>query len=115
MDIDPSAWVHPSALVDRTFPKGIHIGPNTIVGEEAVILSHDFSRGLYLHTRIGAGCNLGPRAIVMPGVTIGRDCIIAPGALVNRDVPERSMAIGNPARIEPREWTADYRQGESAH
>ncbi len=101
MDIDRSAWIEPSALIDRTFPKGVHIGPNVRIGEEAVVLTHDFARGLFLHTRIGARCNLGPRSIIMPGVTIADDCVIAPGALVTKDMPAWSHALGNPAQILP--------------
>lgn len=99
MDIHATAQIEPTALIDRTFPQGIHIGPHCRVGEEAVILTHDFARGLYLHTRIGAKCRLGPRSIVMPGLTLGEDCIVMPGALVTKDMPPRSIALGNPAKI----------------
>jgi acetyltransferase-like isoleucine patch superfamily enzyme len=102
MDIHPTAWIEPSALVDRTWPRGIHVGPGTEIGEHVVILTHDFTRGLYLHTRIGARCRLGPRAIVLPGLTVGDDCVVMPGALVTKDMPANSVAIGNPAEIQPR-------------
>ncbi|MGH7011812.1 MAG: acyltransferase [Caulobacteraceae bacterium] len=102
MDIAPSAWIHPTALIDRTWPKGIHIGPDCFIAEHAVVLTHDYVRGVYLHTRIGPRCRLGPRAIVMPGLTIGEDCLIAPGAVVTRDMPSLSIAAGNPAKIESR-------------
>ncbi len=101
MDIDPSVWIDPSALIDRTFPKGIHIGAGARIGEEAVVLTHDFTRGLYLHTRIGERCHIGPRAIIMPGMTVGADCVVAPGALVNTDVPPNSLVIGNPGAVTP--------------
>lgn len=103
MDIHPSAQIASTALIDRTWPRGIHIGEGCVVGEEVVVLTHDRTRGIYLDTRIGARCNLGPRSIVMPGVTIGEDCVIAPGAVVTRDVPAASYAIGNPATTQPRE------------
>jgi acetyltransferase-like isoleucine patch superfamily enzyme len=89
-------------MIDRTWPRGIHIGEHAQICDGAVVLTHDFTRGLYLDTRIGARCYLGPRAIVLPGVSIGDDCVVMPGALVNRDVPANSVAIGNPARIEAR-------------
>lgn len=100
MDIDPSAWIAASALIDRTWPRGVHIGADCHIDEHAVLLTHDLTRGLYLDTTIGARTMIGARAIVLPGVTIGADCRIAPGALVNRDVPDGAHAIGNPARIE---------------
>lgn len=102
MDIHSTARIDPTALIDRTWPKGVHIGEDCYVGPEAVVLTHDFTRGLYLETRIGARCILGARAIVMPGVTIGEDCVIMPGALVGKDMAANSRAIGNPAVVEPR-------------
>jgi acetyltransferase-like isoleucine patch superfamily enzyme len=103
MDIDTSAWIEPTALIDRTFPRGVHIGPDVHIAQESVVLTHDFSRGMYLHTRIGARCHLGARSIIMPGVTVGADCVVAPGALVVKDLPPGSHAMGNPARVTPRE------------
>ncbi|MDZ3833687.1 MAG: DapH/DapD/GlmU-related protein [Sphingopyxis sp.] len=98
-DISPSAWIAETALIDRTWPKGIHIGAGAVIGEEAVVLSHDLTRGLYLDTRIGERTIIGPRAMILPGISVGADCIVAAGALVNRDMPDGSKAIGNPATI----------------
>lgn len=103
MDIAASAKIELSALIDRTWPKGIHIGSETHICEEAVVLTHDRTRGVYRDTRIGARCYVGPRAIIMPGVTVGDDSLVMPGALVTKDVPARSVAIGNPAQITPRD------------
>lgn len=100
MDIAPSAWIAASALIDRTWPRGVHIGADCRIDEHAVVLTHDLTRGLYLDTTVGARTTIGARAIVLPGVTIGADCAIAPGALVNRDVPDGARMIGNPARAE---------------
>ena len=102
MDIDRSTWIEPSAWIDRTWPRGIHIGPHCYIGEESVVLTHDMTRGIYVDTKIGARCHIGARAIVLPGLTIGDDCVIMPGALVTKDMPPNSIAIGNPAIIEPR-------------
>lgn len=98
MDIDPTALIASSAYIDRTWPRGIHIGANTIIDEEAVVLTHDLTRGIRFDTRIGRGCYLGPRAIVMPGVSIGDDAIVLAGAVVTKDVPARISVGGNPAR-----------------
>ena len=103
MDIHPGVWIAETALIVRTWPRGIHIAPGCVIGEEAVILTHDLTRGLYVDTRIGAGTFIGARAIILPGVTVGEGCIIEPGALVNRDVPDFHVAQGNPASIAPRD------------
>ncbi len=103
MDIHSSARIADTALIDRTWPRGIHIGAGCVIDEEAVVLTHDMTRGIYLDTRLGAGCLVGARAIVFPGVTVGDDCIIAPGAVVTKDMPSNAYAVGNPAQITLRE------------
>jgi maltose O-acetyltransferase len=40
-------------------------------------------------------------AIVEPGVRIGRASVISAGSVVTQDVPELSLAVGNPARAVP--------------
>lgn len=103
MDIHPTARIAPTALIDRTWPRGVHIAEGCVIDEEAVVLTHDMTRGVYMDTRIGARCRLGARAIIMPGVTVGEDSIVAPGAVVVRDIPPRSIAIGNPASTRERD------------
>lgn len=97
MTIDPTARIAASALIDRTWPKGVHIAAHVVIDEEAVVLTHDMTRGLYLDTRIGEGTHIGARAIVLPGVTIGRACTIEPGSVVSKDVPDGVRVRGNPA------------------
>ena len=53
MDIHPSAQFSLSAKFDRTFPIGVHVGEQSYIAFEARILTHDMTRGLYVHTRIG--------------------------------------------------------------
>jgi len=62
--------------------------------------------------QIGDRSFLGFNAIVLPNVRIGRYCVVGAHALVSRDIPDYSVAAGNPARIlrrydEAREdWTS---------
>lgn len=68
------AW---SAHLDKSInPKGIHIGKDTSILREAMILSHDNCRSLKADTFIGDHCVIGVRSIVLPGVKIGNNCII---------------------------------------
>ena len=48
---------------------------------------------------IGEDCWLGTGVIVCPGVTIGDRCVIGAGSVVVHDIPDDSMAVGNPARV----------------
>lgn len=97
MDIDHTARIAPSAYVDRTNPRGIHIAAHCIIDHEAIILSHDMTRGIRPHTHIGTCTIIGARAIVMPGVSIGQGCRVMPGAVVLKNVPDGVTVGGNPA------------------
>lgn len=99
MDIHPTANFSLSAKLDRTNPKGVHIGAETYIAFDAAILTHDLSRGLYLDTRIGKRCFIGARSIILPGIEIGDECVIGSGSVVTKNVPSRSLVAGNPARI----------------
>lgn len=99
MDIHPTARLSMSVKLDKTHPKGMHIGRETYVAFDAAILSHDMIRAIMTDTYIGARCFIGARSIIMPGVRIGDNCIVAAGAVVTRDVPPGSVVAGNPARI----------------
>jgi len=98
MDLDPTSRIATSAYIDRTWPRGVHVGASTVIDEEAVVLTHDLTRGVRFDTRIGAGCYIGARAIIMPGVSIGDGAIVRPGSVVTRNVASGSTVSGNPAR-----------------
>ena len=48
---------------------------------------------------IGDDCWIGGNAIICPGVTIGNGCVIGAGAVVTKNIPDYSMAVGNPAKV----------------
>ncbi len=41
---------------------------------------------------------IGPRAIILPGVTIGKGAVVAAGAVVTKDVPDFTIVGGVPAK-----------------
>lgn len=47
---------------------------------------------------IGDYSFIGPRAIILPGVTIGKGAVVAAGAVVTKDVAEFSIVGGVPAK-----------------
>jgi acetyltransferase-like isoleucine patch superfamily enzyme len=98
-DIHPTAQFSLSAQFDRTYPRGVHVGARSYIAFEVRILTHDRTRGLYVHTRIGRNCFVGGRSMILPGVEIGDNCVIGAGSVVTRSVPPRSLVAGNPARI----------------
>lgn len=99
MDIHPTAQMSMSAKFDPTFPPGVHVGAHSWIAFESRILTHDRTRGLYLHTRVGQNCFIGGRSLILPGVEIGDNCVVGAGSVVTKSVPARSLVAGNPARI----------------
>jgi acetyltransferase-like isoleucine patch superfamily enzyme len=99
MDISPTAVVSLKARLDRTNPRGIHIGEYSYVALGACILAHDMTRRMRAHTRVGSNCFIGAGSILLPGITVGDGSIVAAGAVVTKDVPPASIVAGNPARV----------------
>jgi acetyltransferase-like isoleucine patch superfamily enzyme len=99
MDLGEGASVSMSARLDKTNPRGIHIGKYSTVTFGAAILTHDYVNQRNRDVRIGDNCFIGAYAIVLPGVTIGDNCIVAAASVVARDVPPGSLVAGNPARV----------------
>jgi carbonic anhydrase/acetyltransferase-like protein (isoleucine patch superfamily) len=48
---------------------------------------------------IGDGVWLGQGVVVVPGVTIGAGSVIGANSVVTSNIPERSLAVGAPARV----------------
>ena len=48
---------------------------------------------------IGDDCWIGGNTVICPGVTIGRGCVIGAGSVVTKDIPDNSLAVGNPAKV----------------
>jgi acetyltransferase-like isoleucine patch superfamily enzyme len=48
---------------------------------------------------LGENVWLGTGAKVMDGIRIGRDVIVGAGAVVTADLPDRTIAVGVPARV----------------
>jgi len=99
MDIHPSTVMSLSVRLDKTYPKGVHIGPHSYLAFDVAVLAHDMPRGLYCDTYIGARCFIGARSIILPGVRIGDGSIVGSGSVVTKDVPPGSIVAGNPARV----------------
>jgi maltose O-acetyltransferase len=83
----------------------ICIGNNITFAPKVRIIAHDASTKQFLgFTRIGRvticdDCFIGDSVVVLPGVTIGPRAVIGAGSVVSKDIPENSIALGNPARV----------------
>ncbi len=48
---------------------------------------------------IGNDCWIGGNSVICPGVTIGDGCTIGAGSVVTKNIPDNSLAVGNPAKV----------------
>lgn len=99
MHIHKSARVSYGTKLDKTNPKGIHIGEESYLASGAIVFTHDYSRGIHKNTYIGKRCFIGANAIIMCGVNVGDEVIVGSGAIVTKDVPSNCIVVGNPAKI----------------
>ena len=42
---------------------------------------------------------IGAKSIILKGVTIGEGSVIGAGSVVVKDIPENSIAVGNPCKV----------------
>lgn len=92
-------------IIDPSHCWHITIGDHVTLAPRVHILAHDASTKLFLgytrveNTRIGNNVFIGAGAIILPGVTIGDNVVIGAGSVVSQDIPDNSVAVGNPARV----------------
>jgi len=128
------------------YPPNIQIGEDTIIGENAVLdgraplkignhvdiasdvmiynSQHDMETEHFSAVEtvelapvvIEDYVFIGPRAIILPGVTIGKGAVVGAGAVVTKDIPPFAIAGGVPAKIigERRNKELNYKLGRAA-
>lgn len=99
-----------------------------IIGRNCLIASHVFisdeNHGIKINNipyacqplitkpiEIGNNVWLGEKVIVLPGVHIGENSIIGAGSVVTNNIPENSIAVGNPAHV-IKKWNAKKKDWE---
>jgi acetyltransferase-like isoleucine patch superfamily enzyme len=88
-------------MLDFFFPELIEIGENTIVGMDAMLLTHEFLHDRFRagRVRIGANCLVGAKSTVLAGVTIADGTVISAMSLVHKGTPEGAFVGGVPIRL----------------
>jgi len=92
-------------IIDPMHCYHITIGDNVTLAPRVHILAHDASTYTFLgktraaNVYIGNNVFIGASSIVLPGVTIGDNVIIGAGSIVTKNIPNDSVAVGNPAHV----------------
>lgn len=63
-----------------------------------------------IDVKIGNNVWIGGNVVICPGVTIGDNAVIGAGSVVTKDVPEWTVAAGNPCRVIKKITEADRRK-----
>jgi len=95
---------------NSTLGRFVSLNRSVSVGHDAVIDDYaSLGPGCVLcgGCTVGRGAFIGAGAVLNPGVSVGPNAVVGAGAVVAKDVPERSVAVGNPARV-VREGIAGY-------
>ena len=78
---------------------GVEIGVCVQIGSHCSIYSHstiDNKKGKIV---VKNNARIGSHSVIMPGVTVGENAIIGAFSFVNKDIPENSIAYGQPVEI----------------
>lgn len=84
------------------FGDNVFIGPNCgFYTAGHPIDSIERNKGLEFARLIIVGNNvwIGANVTVVPGVTIGDNCVIGAGSVVTKDIPDNTVAVGNPCKV----------------
>lgn len=122
VSIGPKSTIHVGARMYQ--PRGIRIGTGTIIGDHAVLdgraqltigshvdiasevmiynSHHDIHHPGFVPVSKPVSIDdyvfIGPRAVILPGVTLGKGAVVAAGAVVTKSVAAHTIVAGVPAK-----------------
>jgi len=116
IDISDNVWIGPYCFLDGL--GGIYIGEGVHIASHSCIYTHSSQNAIRLlgkkfieipaekrpgynikKVSIGDFTFIGTSCVILSGVSIGKGCIIGAGSVVSKDIPDFSIAAGNPAQI----------------
>ena len=107
VNIGEHVYIGMHTSIDNAYPEYVYIEDNASLAGGVKIIAH---ANPYAHFKnvveagvapiiIKQGAWIGEAAIILRGVTIGKNAIVSAGTVVDKDVPDNSLAKGNPMKI----------------
>ncbi|AUJ87120.1 galactoside O-acetyltransferase [Enterococcus sp. CR-Ec1] len=78
---------------------GVMFGANVTIATVGHPINPDFRKFMYTEpVVIKDNCWIGAGVVINPGVVIGENTVIGSGSVVVKDIPDNSVAVGNPCK-----------------
>lgn len=81
----------------------VYMGPNCNIFTPCHSIHHELRKEKVteyaLPVTVGSHSWIGGDVVITPGVTIGENCVIGAGSVVTKDIPDNSIAVGNPCKV----------------
>lgn len=80
----------------------VMLGPNVTIATanhpidpELRSMGLQYNKDVYIGENVWIGANV----VIVPGVRIGENAVIGAGSVVTKDIPDNTLAVGNPCRV----------------
>ena len=81
----------------------VYMGPNCNIFTPCHPIHHELRKEKVteyaLPVTVGSHSWIVGDVVITPGVTIGENCVIGAGSVVTKDIPDNSIAVGNPCKV----------------
>lgn len=114
VEIKPTAKIGKNVKIQAGafIPEGVTIEDGVFIGPHVVFTNDLYPRAInddgilkksddwnITPTTVKKGASIGANATILCGITIGEKAMIGIGAVVTKNIPDKAVAIGNPAKV----------------